>query len=839
MVDDLRDQDEDVLDASYLGQVDKQLAQELLDILKSRYAGDREEGFNEYEDFNEEDVQESDFDLNANSDSEDDVDNQHPRDQGDGDENDDDDVEETIKKQIKELRAQRNPGVALKSSMMGSTGVEEKQDWGNLLTGDEDDADPYEILAAMQDPHASAGGLGGLGELGGLLNSGILGGAPGIEDNPDALVKEALMESYNRVNLVLYKAQRQKYRLAMAVSKQLDGFVERFSKDGFSGDEDAEEVAIKPLQDLAYQTTERLLDIGQRASFDTLDEMRALKGTTIDGRTIESFNIFNKIKKGFQKLGNKIKKGFEELKNRFDGLIKKIGSAFKDVIKKIGNLGHYIVDAFNAIMKKILKPIANGFKKVIDTIILKPVNWIKNAARKIWRGIKDLGRKIARGITTAFNKVKNAFKEFGRKLKSGFQKAFAKIGKFFKAFAEGFVNFFKGLWNGIKKVFSTIWGFFKAIFTGVKWAFWFVINMVKAVPNFILNIGRFFFAFFKNILATVVFIGKLTADAAVNPFAVFFKIIALFAGIIVGFTLLIIYTILSWGPHYLAGLIFAWVCSWAIVIIIVTIYVLLAVLATLVFVVVWIVTLITGSALVFMLHCENTPDAWFNEPGYSLGNKFRRFLLCFRPCPGRWKSKAGVMCVRQTNSCPLFCPQQQIFGFFESPAERADRSDPVIYDGVVPDTAFWNKPIVKKRDAILDVLKEKKSFLGVCATSNKEYDFINKHVCANVNILDDSLYPPETKEKMRSLCKQAYCEWSVSKNLAGNPIATFTGSISSPLCRAIGRGGRTGSVRPVPRSALQEFLDCIYLLIAGTVVAFVVITVKGYMKVPPVAAAAD
>lgn len=708
-----------------------------------------------------------------------------------------------------------------------------RPDWG-LLPDADDTGDPYQLLASMEDQSR-------------------LTSVMRMDDDPAI---DALIEMHNRVNLILYGGQKRKYRLAQNVMKQLDNAAEMFTAEHYAElaapDETYEAYVEKEMKRIAIHAYAGLLDVGKWVGDETMDEMHAFHGLELNGRSIEEFSVFTKIKNGFKKLGSKIKDGFKYLKDKVGALVKKIGDGFKEVIEGIKDLTHDVVDAFNAITKKILKPIGNFFKKIIDTVVMKPVNWIKNAAKKIWSKIKEVGVKIKNALVAAFNKVKEVVVKVIAKLRDGLLKAFRaiktafiKLGKSIEAFGNAFANFFKNIFKKLANVFKSIGNFFKKVFNGIKSGFWWVINKFKAGWNFVkcgvLNIAPWikgvfknFFLFFKNVLGVLKLLLKFLAQLVQNPFKALFKIIVLLLGLVFSIFLLLVYTILSLGPAAIIGFVYSWAAALVLTILETFIYVNIALLSTVVFIGVWILNVMSGGFLTFLLRCENRPDTWFNASGYEAGNIYKRFLMCYWPCSAGFEKKWGYVCVKKQQSCPKYCPQQQIFGILEQPEER-DRLQPYMFDRFVPDARFYTTPLMQKREILLKTMQMKKEFLGSCMTALKPYDFMNRTICANIGNLDPEKYPPALRAKLANVCKQAYCDYEVVKDYTGKPIATYTGaSWAGSWCKRLLDLAGAVSPQGLTFDASREFLEAIFLLIVGTVVAIITVTIKGYMSVSAV-----
>lgn len=331
-------------------------------------------------------------------------------------------------------------------------------------------------------------------------------------------------------------------------------------------------------------------------------------------------------------------------------------------------------------------------------------------------------------------------------------------------------------------------------------------------------------AFFENVFALGRFIAQTSSDVAANPFAALCKLAVRILGIAIGVVLVIWYAIMELGPARAVGAALSWLGALAIVLAGTLAYAAIWALATAVFALIWVVNLVVGSAFLFLLRCENAPDAWFKQSGIEAGNAYRRAVACWRPCAPGWQRTMGL-CRRQIRSRPHLCPQQQIFGYYESPASRrGDR--PYMFDGYLPDARFYWMRADEKRAEILKAFDEKRRFLGRCIAAGEERAFLSRHVCASVDVLSADEFTDEDRDRMRALCKQAHCDYGTFLAENGDVLATSLLRPGRPSwCSEDARGPPVLPSRPDPK---REFLVALLLLVIGTIGLFALVTIKGY-----------
>jgi hypothetical protein len=381
--------------------------------------------------------------------------------------------------------------------------------------------------------------------------------------------------------------------------------------------------------------------------------------------------------------------------------------------------------------------------------------------------------------------------------------------------------------KGIEVFANMIMEGFKIITDAIGMAFQFVIDLVAGAGlDWLTDFVTFILALFKNVFLVGMFIAKFATELISNPFKAIFSLLKLIFGVVFGVAMFILWIVLELtfvakGIGYLFAVIAAFCVSWVLMMV----YIAIWILWSIIFVILWALNVILGGLLTRFMRCENDPDNWYKGAGFASDNVWRKFLLCFSPCAGGWKKLAGVLCVKDNNSAPHFCPQQEIYGFYRD-VERT-KNKKYVYDMYVPDARFRYFDEEKKKEIIVETLHHKKKYIGTCNRNMAHWDFAPKTICANLQNMSDM--SAENKVKLSELCKQAYCDYDIEDAENGDPVAVFTGKSDIKWCKLL----RLPSLEKVPvdEEVVNEFLSCILLLIVGLVVSFVVITMKGYNMV--------
>ena len=175
----------------------------------------------------------------------------------------------------------------------------------------------------------------------------------------------------------------------------------------------------------------------------------------------------------------------------------------------------------------------------------------------------------------------------------------------------------------------------------------------------------------------------------------------------------------------------------------------------------WIVDIPTGGLVVKLMRCESLPNEWETRANYASGNKTERSLMCNYPCASRFRpTPGGWMCGRIAEHLPSHCPQQQILATFRTGKPFEDRGGHFMFERFHPRSPdFHAKTQFQKLSAISRAFTDFGFFMGDCYKALRGYDYINRHLCANIERMPDHEVSAESKAKLRALCRQCYCDY--------------------------------------------------------------------------------
>lgn len=277
--------------------------------------------------------------------------------------------------------------------------------------------------------------------------------------------------------------------------------------------------------------------------------------------------------------------------------------------------------------------------------------------------------------------------------------------------------------------------------------------------------------FFGVIMLLAFLIIKMVKIFIENPFKAIMFPFFVTIGIVVCLPLAIIHMILSLlHLHVLLALVIGFVGALVISILWTLFELMWVIVITVVFVILWLIDLLTGGLVVKLMRCENLPDEWEHRANYAEGSSAIRVLgtMCCYPCAARFRP-VFVLCKRVPDHIPDFCPQQQIIHTFRTgePYDNAIRHGPYMFDRY-PATAmgrarFRGLNKKQKQEKILDAFDDARRFYTNCYMKLSRYDYLNRHICSSIDMLPESDYPDESKDKLRHLCSQVYCRYRARK----------------------------------------------------------------------------
>jgi len=272
-----------------------------------------------------------------------------------------------------------------------------------------------------------------------------------------------------------------------------------------------------------------------------------------------------------------------------------------------------------------------------------------------------------------------------------------------------------------------------------------IVKALGSVVKFITNLGQM-----------AVQIGKLFANFPQDPVGTIIGVITIILGVIVGIILVIWWLLLT-----VTGTAFLCVFIWSGIVVIIggilyTIFlVLLLTLMIIPYFLLWLIDMPTGGAVVAWMRCENTTRAWYSVPNWVHDNVFSRLgFACVRPCPARYKPTfTGCCCDKLPAYMPDFCPQQQAYRVYRQLTPIMSTA-PEAFVNYVPTPGFKQLPIEAKRVRIGKSFGEKMKWYQKCYRVLEEFDYINRHLCDNVDRLGLS---DKEVARMGAVCRECYC----------------------------------------------------------------------------------
>jgi hypothetical protein len=164
-----------------------------------------------------------------------------------------------------------------------------------------------------------------------------------------------------------------------------------------------------------------------------------------------------------------------------------------------------------------------------------------------------------------------------------------------------------------------------------------------------------------------------------------------------------------------------------------------------------------------------------------------------------------------------------IYGFTDNPVAQ-DGMEPYIFDTFSPEIGFYSKSSFAKRDEIVEVAQTRRAFIGTCIQNMAPFDFITRHVCANVDAIDNPSFNDEMRLKVKSLCAQAFCDYDVEldqQNVANARPTIKGGSPRYSWCSS-------NALDAKPDNTYSQFMKAVTLLIIGTVALGILYPIVSY-----------
>lgn len=266
-------------------------------------------------------------------------------------------------------------------------------------------------------------------------------------------------------------------------------------------------------------------------------------------------------------------------------------------------------------------------------------------------------------------------------------------------------------------------------------------------------------SFVKNLKDLGIAIAGLFKDFAVNPLKAFIRLITIIIGSIIGLNMYIIYQILTiTGAAFVVIYTIAIVLSFGEAYFLTGFNIFIALMCLLPFLLLWIIDMMTNNMILRLIRCENLPDAWQSAPGaVNEENKYMRLgLMCVGPCRKGFLPRRGL-CMKQPDYIPTLCPQVQIC----RAAKGKPIAQPTIFDKFTPNRDFMMKTAYKRQRALQNMWSDNSTHIFKCESGMKKYDFLSRHVCANIDHLELDY---QQKEHLQAMCNHVYCKYMPESN---------------------------------------------------------------------------
>jgi hypothetical protein len=295
----------------------------------------------------------------------------------------------------------------------------------------------------------------------------------------------------------------------------------------------------------------------------------------------------------------------------------------------------------------------------------------------------------------------------------------------------------------------------------------FVPNSRETVVEEFMGLGSLFSTFkligtfFKNIIAVAIALGMLFVKFPIDPFGTIIGILTIWLGAIVGLLLTLIWLIMTVTGQFFI-LLFVIVTLWTVgfSILYTCWLVQICLLMAVPYFGLWLVDLVTGGLVVRLMRCENELTDWYKRGSFQDGNGYERFVpACLMPCKSRYRvSDSGCCCTPLPDYMPDLCPQQLIYGIYRSgdTAAGLTAKGPSTLARYSPPAGFSSKTLGVKKQMIRDAYSQKAEWYQRCKGALKDRDFINRHLCQNVDLLDLS---DEARASMATACAESYCDY--------------------------------------------------------------------------------
>lgn len=159
--------------------------------------------------------------------------------------------------------------------------------------------------------------------------------------------------------------------------------------------------------------------------------------------------------------------------------------------------------------------------------------------------------------------------------------------------------------------------------------------------------------------------------------------------------------------------------------------------------------------------CQNSPAAWYKTPFFHKANKYKRGIMCSRPCRERYEpNETQTRCRKIPKEAPSYCPQSQIMRFYSGDGKKDSQ---YVYIGMKTkgNMNYLRKSPDEREAMLLSSFLKKKEFRDTCFSEESEvahYNGLATTICSNImEKTDISVMDKATLLKLKSVCNQAFC----------------------------------------------------------------------------------
>lgn len=170
----------------------------------------------------------------------------------------------------------------------------------------------------------------------------------------------------------------------------------------------------------------------------------------------------------------------------------------------------------------------------------------------------------------------------------------------------------------------------------------------------------------------------------------------------------------------------------------------------------------TGGAILKFLRCENFPSAWHEQPNWHKDNVYTRSFFCTYPCAKRYE-QYSFFCKKQNSNEPIFTPQQIIYNTYKRKAYITSAWNKMHYEHVPKLQDYVRKSDMEKMNVWTQFINDKKSYHRNAKSKFFKYNKICEASCS-VLLLDPNI-KKDDKEKIKTMCKNAFCYDNIRNNL--------------------------------------------------------------------------